>query len=36
MKYILLEEQIKPDALLINVYKIILDRQYGCIYWLFK
>ncbi|EOS15700.1 hypothetical protein C825_000051 [Parabacteroides sp. ASF519] len=29
MKYILLEEQIKPDALLINVYKIILDRQYG-------
>jgi len=36
MKYILLEEQIKPDALLINVYKIILDRQYGWIYWLFK
>lgn len=29
MKYILLEEQIKLDALLINVYKIILDRQYG-------
>ena len=29
MKYILLEEQIKPDALLINVYKIILERQYG-------
>ncbi len=29
MKHILLEEQIKPDALLINVYKIILDRQYG-------
>ena len=29
MKYILLEEQIKSDALLINVYKIIL-------YWLFK
>lgn len=29
MKYILLEEQIKSDALLINVYKIIIDRQYG-------